>query len=392
MKIKPIKTEQDYEQALQRISELMDAKEGSEELDQLEVLATLVEQYEAIHYPQDLPDPIEAIKFFMEQKDLTQNDMVEYFGSKAKTSEVLNRKRPLSLSMMRKLVNGLGIPACIFLQDEKVNLTADTIDWLAFPLKDMQKKGYFSNFSGSLVALKEQAEEELRSFISSVQQGFALKPALMKTTAHNSINKDVNYYALWAWQVKVLQQCERQSVKKYHANAFDKAAMQQLIKYSFLDNGALLAKDFLAKYGIHFVIEPHLEQTYLDGATFLTSKGNPIVALTLRHDRLDNFWFTLLHELAHVQLHLNKACTTIIDSDLNPDSSDKIEQEANQLAQEIIGLSDDMLIGITQYAQITTLAKQYSISPSIVIGQIHRVQKSYKPFRHNLKKIRHLFG
>jgi HTH-type transcriptional regulator/antitoxin HigA len=391
MNIKPIKTEQDYARALQRISELMDAQEGSDELDQLEVLATLVEQYEAIHYPQDLPDPIEAIKFFMEQKDLTQTDMIEYFGSKAKTSEVLNRKRPLSLSMMRKLVNGLGMPACIFLQDEKVDLAVDTIDWSAFPLKDMLKKDYFPGFSGNLGLLKERAEEELRSFISSVQQGFALKPALMKTTAHNSINKDVNYYALWAWQVKVLQQCEAQSIEKYHDSAFDNAAMQQLVKYSFLDNGALLAKAFLAKYGIHFVIEPHLEQTYLDGSAFLTPQGNPVVALTLRHDRLDNFWFTLLHELAHVYLHLNKERTTIIDSDLNPNSSDKVEQEANQLAQEVIGLSDHSLMGITQYAQVASLAKQHSISPSIVIGQVHRVQKNYTLFRRNLKKVKYLF-
>lgn len=392
MNIKPIKTEQDYELALQRISELMDAKEGSEALDELEVLATLVEQYEAIHYPQDLPDPIEAIKFFMDQKDLTQSDMVEYFGSKAKTSEVLNRKRSLSLGMMRKLVNGLGMPACIFLQDEKVDLAVDTIDWLAFPLKDMLKKDYFTHFTGSFAELKERAEEELSSFISSVQQGFALKPALMKTTAHNSINKDVNYYALWAWQVKVLQQCEQQPVEKYRDSAFDKAAMQQLVKYSFLDNGALLAKDFLAKYGIHFVIEPHLEQTYLDGAAFLTPQGNPVVALTLRHDRLDNFWFTLLHELAHVHLHLNKERTTIIDSDLNPNSSDKIEQEANQLAQEIIALSDDTLMSITQYAQVVDLAKQQGISPSIVIGQVHRVQKNYTLFRRNLKKVKYLFA
>jgi HTH-type transcriptional regulator/antitoxin HigA len=393
MEIKVIHTKEDYEAALVRLSYLMDLDPvlGTSESNELEVWATLIEQYEAIHYPQDLPDPIEAIKFFMEQKDLTQNDMIEYFGSKAKTSEVLNRKRPLSLSMMRKLVNGLGMPACIFLQDEKVNLAVDATDWFAFPLKDMLKKGYFSDFSGNLGLLKERAEETLKAFISSVPNGYGLKLALMKSTAHNSAIKEVNNYALWAWQVKVLQQCADQSVGKYIKTAFNESAMRQLVAFSFIDEGPTLAKSFLAKYGIHFVIEPHLEQTYLDGAAFLTPQGNPVVALTLRHDRLDNFWFTLLHELAHVHLHLNNADEVIVDSNLNPNDTNNIEKAANELAQRIIGIDDAEVADITQYIQVASLAKQHSISPSIVIGQVHRVQKNYTLFRRNLKKVKYLF-
>src|SRR6056297_1563828 len=112
-----IKTETDYEQALSRIEELMDADAGTPEADELELLATLVEMYEDAHYPIDMPDPVDAIRFRMEQAGLKQQDLVPYMGSRSKVSEVLNRKRPLTLSMMRGLHRGLGIPAEVLLQE-----------------------------------------------------------------------------------------------------------------------------------------------------------------------------------------------------------------------------------------------------------------------------------
>jgi len=109
MKPKILKTEAEYEAALERTAALMDASPGSPEEEELELLAFLVETYEQEHYPIDLPDPIEAIKFRMEQAGLTRKDMIPYLGSQSKVSEVLNRKRPLSLSMIRALHDGLGL-------------------------------------------------------------------------------------------------------------------------------------------------------------------------------------------------------------------------------------------------------------------------------------------
>jgi HTH-type transcriptional regulator/antitoxin HigA len=111
-----IKTEADYEQALGRIEELMGAEPGTPEADELELFATLVEMYEEAHYPIDFPDPVDAIRFRMQQAGLKQQDLVPYMGSRGKVSEVLNRKRPLTLSMMRGLHRGLGIPAEVLLQ------------------------------------------------------------------------------------------------------------------------------------------------------------------------------------------------------------------------------------------------------------------------------------
>ena len=111
MEIKPIRTKRDYEATLKAIEGLMDAKRHSPEGDRIDVLVTLVEAYEARHFPLDLPDPVEAIRFAMEQRSLTVKDLVPYIGQPNRIYEVLNRKRPLTLAMVWKLHKGLGIPA-----------------------------------------------------------------------------------------------------------------------------------------------------------------------------------------------------------------------------------------------------------------------------------------
>jgi HTH-type transcriptional regulator/antitoxin HigA len=106
----PIKTEAEHEAALAEIDRLMDAPDDSPEADHLELLTILVEAYENVHYPIDLPDPIEAIKFRMDQAGLTRKELEPYIGGRARVAEVLNRVRPLSLRMIRRLNAGLGIP------------------------------------------------------------------------------------------------------------------------------------------------------------------------------------------------------------------------------------------------------------------------------------------
>ena len=110
MKPKLIKTKADYEAALKRIEEVFDAAPGTPEMDELELLSMLVEQYEEREFPIDLPDPVSAVRFRMEQQGLTQKDLVPYIGSQPKVSAVLNGKRELSKEMIRKLHTGLGIP------------------------------------------------------------------------------------------------------------------------------------------------------------------------------------------------------------------------------------------------------------------------------------------
>ena len=110
MTIRPIRTSSDHESALKRIQALMMSKPGTDDGDELDVLATLVEAYEAEHFPIDSPDPIEAIRFRMEQMDLDRKDLEPLIGSRARVSEILNRRRGLSLKMIRALNKELNIP------------------------------------------------------------------------------------------------------------------------------------------------------------------------------------------------------------------------------------------------------------------------------------------
>lgn len=116
MNLKPIKTKKDYEQALARLEIIFDAKKGTKEGDELEILGILIDQYENEHFPIDLPDPIEAIKFRMEQLGYNQTDLSEIIGLKSRASEILNKKRKLSLDMIRKLHEKLNIPTDVLIQ------------------------------------------------------------------------------------------------------------------------------------------------------------------------------------------------------------------------------------------------------------------------------------
>jgi HTH-type transcriptional regulator/antitoxin HigA len=126
MEIRPIKTEEDYKAALREVSAFFDnePEPGSADGDRFEVLITLVEAYEAKHYPIELPDPVEAIKFRMEQAGLTPKDLVPFIGRLNRVYEILNRKRPLTLNMIWKLNQKLGIPAECLIQPPKLPLAA----------------------------------------------------------------------------------------------------------------------------------------------------------------------------------------------------------------------------------------------------------------------------
>ena len=116
MRIKPIKTEADYQEALKEIERIFDAAPGTREGDRLDVLTTLVEAYEEKHFHIPLPDPIEAILYYVDSRGLTRRDLERYIGSRARVWEVLNKKRPLTMEMIRNLHKGLGIPAEVFIQ------------------------------------------------------------------------------------------------------------------------------------------------------------------------------------------------------------------------------------------------------------------------------------
>jgi HTH-type transcriptional regulator/antitoxin HigA len=124
MQIRPIKTKADHRAALKEIERLMDAKPSTPAGDRLEILTTLVERYESEHEPIEPPDPIAALLYYMESRGLTRRDLEPYLGSRARVAEVLNRRRPLTIDMIRKLHNGLGISAEVLIRPYSVRGSA----------------------------------------------------------------------------------------------------------------------------------------------------------------------------------------------------------------------------------------------------------------------------
>jgi HTH-type transcriptional regulator/antitoxin HigA len=117
--VKPLRSEADYEKAMREVEKLWGAKAGTPKGDRLDVLATLIDAYETEHYPMDPPDPIEAIKFRMEQQGLTRRDLEEIIGTRTRIAEVLNRRRGLSISMIRRLHDRLGISADVLIRPSR---------------------------------------------------------------------------------------------------------------------------------------------------------------------------------------------------------------------------------------------------------------------------------
>src|SRR5208337_1499862 len=156
---KVIKTDAEYEAALAEIDRQLDSEiaAGTPEAEKLELLTLLVREYESSHYPIGVPDPIGAIKFRMEQQNLSHRDLVPFIGSRSKVSEVLSGRRPLTLSMMRALHSGLGIPAKVLLQESGgPDLDESQIQWDKFPLRGMVKRGWIRE---SVVDYRSQARD-----------------------------------------------------------------------------------------------------------------------------------------------------------------------------------------------------------------------------------------
>lgn len=384
MKARIIRGETDYEATLMRVSALMDLdpEPGSDEGDELDLLALLVEHYEEEHFPMDLPDPITAIKFRMEQQGLKQKDLLPYFGSESKVSEVLSGKRKLSLTMIRKLVNELGIPAEVLLQEPGAKLPDEQLlnETKHFPIAEMVKRNWFINFSGSARDARAQLEDLMGTFLVPLG-GNNLELAYNRQLIR--IGSKCDEHALMAWRIRVVTLAQKEKTAGYHTGTVDMEFLRELAKLSYLNEGPKLAKEFLAKAGIPLIFERHLDKTYLDGAAIQLPDGRPMIGLTLRYDRLDNFWFTLFHELAHVALHLDhNGEDAFFDDTTSGESKDKREREADEFATEALIPSNvwkSARLSIrSREATIREFAGRERISPAIPAGRLRRNAADYE--------------
>ncbi len=378
-----IKTETDYEAALTRAEMLMVAEAGTPAAEELEHLAMVIEAYEEKHYPIDLPDPIAAIQFRMDQEGLSNKDLIPYIGSSAKVSEVLSGKRDLTLSMIRALNMHLGIPAEVLIQEAGGVIPEDDegIDWSRFPIAEMVKRKLVKAKGN----VRDNVERMMRDLFDSAGGFGAIPVPLFRKSDGARRNAKMDSYALMAWCTYVLAEAHAGKPRTaYRSGTITPAFLRDVAQLSALENGPKLAQVFLAKHGIALVIAPHLTNTYLDGAAMLMKDGTPVVGMTLRYDRLDNFWFCLLHELAHIGRHMegNGDAFFVDDLDLRSKDDDQREREADEWAEEALIPPKDWDEHAAQDAPTVgnaiSLAQRVNVHPAIVAGRIRRKFGDYR--------------
>lgn len=372
--VRVIESERDYEQALQQIANLMAEMPaaGSEEQRLLKTLAVLVRDFESSRYPIAPPDPVEAIKFRMEQQGLAAKDLVPYLGTRSRVSEVLSRKRPLTLAMIRSLHRGLGIPAASLLGDRPQTDSQLELDWKKVPFAEMKKRGWINRLPRST----SEAKDVLDSWLDPIRIA-ELAPLYRQ---HVRSAKPVDHEKLVVWTAQVAKNALDKPPPGRFEATFSIDMLRDVARISVFKNGPSLVKEFLGQHGIVLVVERALS-TWLDGAAMMC-RDVPVVALTLRHDRLDNFWFVLMHELVHLLKHLGGEATSFYDDLDSDDQSDPREVEADELAGEILIPADEWRNSpasrLRSADAANHLAQRLRVHPAIVAG---RIRKSYKDYR-----------
>lgn len=363
-----------------------DPAAGTRDADRLELLTLLIEDYERRQFPFETPDPIEAIEFRMTEQGLKQKDLVPLLGSRSRVSEVLGRKRPLTVPMIRALANGLGIaPAALISEPTKPGAEqtdVDTaLDWTKFPVKEMQARGWLS----AIQTKSKTTEELVRSFLAQVSANEA-SPALYRRNFRGEDIDRKSYYSTLAWTARVLIRTKESPPSgKFDSTKITPEFMHELARLSWFNEGPMLAGEFLDKHGIALVVEPRLPNTFLDGAAMLTDNGIPVVGLTLRHDRIDYFWFTLLHEIVHVWKHLDSKNDAFVDRVETMGQTSMAEKEANRFARDAFiprGLwkRSRAFLAPTKES-IREFADELHIHPAIVAGRLQYETGRYENFR-----------
>jgi HTH-type transcriptional regulator/antitoxin HigA len=382
IKLKVIKAEQQYHSYLEEVHRLLSLspKPGSELADQLELLTTLLEAYENKKYPVEVPDPIDAILFRMHERGLKQADLVPYFGTRSRVSEILARKRPLTVPMIRALSIGLGISTDTLVgvvEDKKATMAP--INWASFPINEMVTRGWIRKISGkSPVSI----ESEIKEFVAQFGWQFGTQAAFKKSLSGDAYSA-ATQHALYAWLARIIQRSrEKKGLGKFRETALTNAFLKKVAQLSWFDEGPKLAIEFLEKNGIAVVLEPHLKGTMLDGAAVRDIDGRPIIGLTLRYDRVDNFWFTLLHEVAHIWKHVGR--DEVVLDDLDVASIDRREIEANRLAREafiprVIWKRSKAYLSPTR-ENIFELAHELKINPAVIAGRLRKEKANYRQF------------
>jgi len=250
---------------------------------------------------------------------------------------------------------------------------ADDVVWERLPCREMVKRNWFDLPRGA--NLIERAKQY---FLQAAGSQFATALHRKKMRSGNVPNE----YALLAWQARILEQARsKMEAKEFATFEFDDLWLPELVRLTKREDGPRRARDLLAEKGIVLIVERHLPGSYLDGAAMLADGKTPVVGLTLRYDRLDNFWFVLMHELGHIFLHLFDGLRFDFFDEEGGNEGDILEEQADKFALEALipeVLWDQCLSRFALSEEAVKIdAERIGIDPSIIAGRIRKERGNY---------------
>lgn len=315
-------------------------------------------------------------------RGLTQTDLAERIGLKPQQIQRYEASGYLgaNLSRLIEIAEELEVQVATSFSEEESDsggLMAwsgfEEIDWRRLPATEMVQRGWFKPDLGE-------------SLLAATHSYFTRVGAEAFATAHH--RKKLrgrhlpNELTLLAWQARILDLAARR-VSDSQIGPFEHSEdwLQELVNATLLEDGPARALHLLEENGILFFVEPHLQGSYLDGAAMLASSGHPVIALTLRYDRLDNFWFVLFHELGHVYRHLFDHTHLDFFDEESPVGEDSLEIEADQFALSQLISEEAWDSCLSRFAlspeAVKLDAERLGVHHSIVAGRIRRERQDY---------------
>jgi HTH-type transcriptional regulator/antitoxin HigA len=377
-------------EALRVKSKLLAKSEFEALQSEIENLYTQVQEYETLKsgtVEQFMAATIEDLPTILIKariaKGFSQNKLANMVGLKEQQIQRYEAEQyaTANLARLSQIAKALELNiseiAEFKVSDNLISLNNTDFDWSNFPVKEMYKRNWFQDlFTGSLPAALKNAEELVSEYLGNTLSKSICSAARQRIRSGGLINK----YALIAWQCRIIDLARKEKLqKKFNLKMFTDNWFRNLVNLSCQDDGPRKVSKYLYEHGIRLIIQPHLPQTHLDGAAFLLNSG-PVIGMTLRYDRLDNFWFVLIHELIHIKKHLHKGKIESIFDDLDA-AAEAIEIDADECAAEILISAEKWDIALPRYIHkkdiIKDFANELGINPAIVAGKIRRETENY---------------
>lgn len=324
-------------------------------------------------------------------KGLSQRQLAELLGLKEQQIQRYESEKYSGISLARyeKVLDTLGIqlsPAwrqVLPTEIQRKDLESIFLDTPSEIIREIQNRGWLGQPSE---ANSRPSPNSLSNYVFEAGK-LVRSAALHRRTM--SARKSLNTASLLLWQARAINVAQRR-LSELH-NKFNLAEMKwisQLVFLSIHDDGPKRAIDFLQEQGIIVVVEPPLPGTSLDGAAILLADSTPLIALTLRYDRLDSFWFTLLHEIGHIFLHFNGGLSEGFFDDLDETDDSKREIEANSFARSALISDEAWSTSPARFSKsiepIKGFAANQKVSVAIVVGRLRRERKNYTLFSQHL--------